>query len=250
MKRTQTSEERLLEIVELLQENPQGLLASEIAYFLGLHRSSISRSLSALDERGILLWEDGNKRIGIFHERNPEQKPSVGYDEPIRKLKALLDAKDNEEANYQKLFQEYPGILGTYYEEVVRHQRLDDENIPDFIGVRVHDKFMDIFEIKPPFMPVFRNNGEFSTNFNDSWNQAERYLAFAQIEGDYLRRKGLNFENPKCVLIAGFDVPEEGMRKLRTKQRLNPAIQMFTYNDILSLAEATVRLIKKSSKHE
>jgi TPR repeat protein len=39
-------------------------------------------------------------------------------------------------------------------------------------------------------------DGEFHSNFNDAWNQAERYVTFARDERDYLlRQKNLRFEN-------------------------------------------------------
>lgn len=200
--------ERLSEILELLRLNPQGLRQAEIAYYLGFHRSSVARYLISLGEDGFLLWEDADNRIGVFNEKVPGHEPPSGYDEPIRKLINLLNEQNNDEANYQQLFQNYPWILGTSYDKVVRHQKLDDENIPDFLGVRVHDQLMDIFEIKPPFMKIFRADGGYTSDFNDSWNQAERYLAFAQIERDYLQRKGLFFDNPKCILIVGYNISQ------------------------------------------
>ncbi len=240
--------EQLLEIMELLRLNPQGLQKSEIAHYLGFHRSSVSDYLISLEDDGFQLWEDEDNRIGIFNEIVPKHKPPSGYDEPIHKLLTLLNAENNNESSYQQLFQNYPWILGTSYDQIVRHQKLDDENIPDFLGVRVYDQLMDIFEIKPPFMKIFRTGGGYTSEFNDSWNQAERYLAFAQIERDYLQRKGLYFDNPKCILIVGYNISQEEERKLRTKQRLNPTIQVLTYNHILALAKATVKLIKQEAE--
>jgi predicted transcriptional regulator len=240
MERKQSKNERIEAVIELLRASPQGLLKSEIAYYLDLNRSTVSRYLVALEEQGIYLWEDGRRRLGIFSDKAFKQTPVSELNTAIFKLEILLSSQVNEEAKYQELFQEHPLILGAYYEEIRRHQKLDDENVPDFVGVRVHDQFMDIFEIKPPFMQIFRSDGKFSSDFNKSWNQAERYLAFAQIERDYLQRKGLNFDNPKCILIAGFDLPDEILRRLRTKQRLNPLIQLLTYNDIISIAKALV----------
>ena len=75
---------------------------------------------------------------------------------------------------------------------------LNDKNIPDFTGVRIHDSYRDIIEVKPPFTKMFRNDGNLNSDFNDAWNQAERYLDFARTERDYLQRKGLRFDNPRC----------------------------------------------------
>ena len=110
-------------------------------------------------------------------------------DTPAHDLRALLNAFESNESKYQTLFQQNPWVLGLQYKHVQRHENLDDQNIPDFTAVRVHDSCRDIFEINPPSMVVFRADGEFTADFNSAWNQAERYLNFAREEADYLRRK-------------------------------------------------------------
>jgi DNA-binding transcriptional ArsR family regulator len=233
-------------IEELLRANPKGLTASEIAFYLSIERRTVSKNLPTLDEAGILLWEDESGRLGILDATVLPPTIHPDLDKPIIELRKLLEEHDNEESKYQHLFQSYPWIFGTYYREIIRHQKFDDENIPDFLGIRAHDNFMDIFEIKAPFLKLYRNDGNFSSEFNDAWNQAERYLAFAQIEADYLRRsKSLLFNNPKCVLIVGYNLPEAIATKLSTKQRLNPLIQSMTYNQVLAQAETTVNFIKQ-----
>lgn len=242
-RRNKRRQELLQAIEKLLRDNPQGLTVSEIAFYLDIDRTNIHRSLPTLAERGILLWEDKDKRYGIFDKRVIPDQGEHNYDEPIRRLRSLLNSENNEEARYQQLFQEFPWIFGTY-KEILRHQKLDDENIPDFLGVRASDDLMDVFEIKPPFLKLFRADGNFSSEFNDAWNQAERYLAFAQIESDYLRRKGRLFDNPKCILIAGYNLPGAIISKLRTKHRMNPLIQFMTYDQVLSQAETIIAFIK------
>jgi predicted transcriptional regulator len=233
-------------IEELLRANPKGLTESEIAFYLNLERQTVNKNIPNLDETGILLWEDETGRLGIFDVTALPPTIHPDLDRPIIELRKLLEDQDNEESKYQQLFQNYPWIFGTYYKEIVRHQKFNDENIPDFLGIRSYDNFMDIFEIKPPFLKLYRNDGNFSSEFNDAWNQAERYLAFAQIEVDYLRRsKNLQFNNPKCLLIAGYNLPESVASKLSTKQRLNPLIQSMTYNQVLVQAETTLNFIKQ-----
>jgi hypothetical protein len=157
----------------------------------------------------------------------------------LRKLKTLLDARDNEEAKYQRLLQDYPWVLGTQYKKIGRHTKLDDKNIPDFTGVR-YDGCRDIFEIKPPFANLFLPDGDFSDAFFRYWNQAERYLNFARTEKDYLYRKGLRFENPKCYLILGFNLSDEQIIELRRKESMTPSIQILTYNDLFAYMGSTI----------
>lgn len=105
----------------------------------------------------------------------------------IEEIERLIAQKCNDESQYQELLQRYPWILSGQHSSIERHANLDDENIPDFTGVRAADSCRDIFEIKPPFMSVFRKDGELTAQFNDAWSQVERYLNFARQQRQYLR---------------------------------------------------------------
>jgi len=165
-------------------------------------------------------------------------------EKPIRQLNELLAMGERDESCYQRLLQEYPWILSTQYECVQDHTNLDDENIPDFTGVRIHDRYRDIVEIKSPFIQVLRKDGELTSEFNEAWNQSERYLNFAREEKDYLRRKGLSFENPKCFLILGYQLDNDSLKKMGLKQRMNPAIEIRTYDGLIAVANEAVKFIK------
>lgn len=56
---------------------------------------------------------------------------------------------------------------------------------------------------------------------------------FPREEKDYLRRKGLNFDNSKCCLVIGTNIPDEGRRRVGAKERLNPAIEVVTYDGLV-----------------
>lgn len=166
-------------------------------------------------------------------------------DAAVKQLESLLENENNDESKYQSLLEENPWMLGAEYEAIHSHRALDDKNIPDFTGVRVHDKYRDIIEIKPPFLTLFRNSdGEFNSNFNEAWNQAERYISFTLTESDYLRRKGLMFENPKCYLLIGYKLTDDQRKKIVVKERMNPSIRVRTYEDFLTYAKATIQFVK------
>jgi len=175
--------------------------------------------------------------LGPFHLQISE------LEKPTAELRQLIDTNTNDESKYQELIQKYPWILGAQYESIQDHRRLDDRNVPDFTGIRSVDKYRDIIEIKSPFTPILRNDGGFTSQFNDAWNQVERYLNFAREDKDYLCRKGLNFDNPKCYLIVGSRIPDHGRSKIRTKERMNPAITVLPFDDLMALAEKTVKFV-------
>jgi hypothetical protein len=165
----------------------------------------------------------------------------------LAELRNLIDSNCEEEAKYQELLQNHSWILGASYKSIDRHTRFNDEHIPDFTGIRNHDGFRDIIELKQPFMPCFRQDGEFSSQFNESWNQAERYLVFSRRERDYLRsQKGLLFENPKCFLLLGRNLTENQIRMIKDKESLNPAITILTYDQLILLGEFIINLIEKA----
>jgi len=204
-----------------------------------------ARSIPAYGEMGpddfeFVSKDDFNKRLA---EIPAEQ--TADLEAPIRELEQLLAEQHEDEAVYQSLLERYSWLFGAMYEAIEPHRKFDDENIPDFTGVRVHDKARDIFEIKQPFMPISQKDGELSTPLLRAWNQAERYLNFARENKVYLQStKNMVFENPKCYLIAGFKLSEVEVKQIRAKERMNPAIEFRTYSDLLMLAKSTVRLLK------
>lgn len=171
-----------------------------------------------------------------------------GPQSPSEKLRALLQADINEEGAYQEVLEGAPWALGMQYRKIQCHKALDDENIPDFTGVRSHDGFRDVIEVKPPFMKIFRADGRnFIQEFNDALNQAERYLDFVDNNRDYLSRaKGLIFENASCTLICGYALDPEGQKLLRAKERaLNGRLHIRTYDQILSLMDNTMQKLRE-----
>ena len=166
-------------------------------------------------------------------------------EKPIRELTELLSKNEANESKYQRLFERYPWILSFQHELVQDHRKLDDRNVPDFTAVRFLDKYRDILEIKSPFMPILRRDGELSSDFNKAWNQCERYLNFAIEEKDYLRRKRLAFDNPRCYLFAGYRLEDKALDKIRIKEIMNSAIQFLTYDDLITFVQGTVKVVRR-----
>lgn len=221
---------------------------------IGLYRQdkSLSYAIAARDARP-------DEILGPEHFKFVDEAEFITHlpkaevtklDEPIQKLETLIKSCCNDESLYQELLIEYPWILGAEYRVIQRHTNLDERNIPDFTGVKVRDGFRDIIEIKPPFTKMFRDGGDLNNDFNNAWNQAERYLDFARTDRDYLQRKGLSFDNPKCYLVLGFNITDDELRQVRLKERMNPAIHLLTYNDLLTFVKSTISFIKRLKVQE
>lgn len=148
-------------------------------------------------------------------------------------LDALLDENCDEEAKYQELLASAPWMLGMSYSAVIRHQKMDDVNIPDFTALRAYDDCHDVVEMKQPFLKLFRADGSFSADFNAAWNQAERYLNFCQQQRAYLReQKHLKFENPRIILLIGKNLTAEQSDAIRAKESMNGLITALSFDQL------------------
>lgn len=145
------------------------------AGLVGLYRNKeVQYAVAARDARsGEQLGPDFFQFISMEDFKAIPPKALSDLEKPLQELDDLLNSKNEDEVKYQEFLEKYPWILGAQYEKVQRHSNFDDKNIPDFTCVRVHDKYRDIIEIKQPFLTIFRKDGEFSSEFNDAWNQAE-----------------------------------------------------------------------------
>jgi hypothetical protein len=48
----------------------------------------------------------------------------------------------------------------------------------------------------------------------------------------------------KCYLIAGYKLRDDALNKIRIKQRMNPAIDVLTYDDLIALTQKTVEFVR------
>lgn len=202
-----------------------------------------ARPGESLDPREFLKFIS----VDDIKERLKQIPPQMArLDEALNELNALLNKRETNEEKYHLWFTNYPWAFGLEYKTFQDLRPLDDENIPDFTGVRIHDQCRDIFEIKQPFLKLFREDGEFASEFNEAWNQAERYLIFTRQNEDYLfREKGLRFSNPKCHLLAGLDLSDQQRKRISVKEQSNPSMEFRTYNDLVGYVSNTLSFIKR-----
>ena len=162
----------------------------------------------------------------------------------LSQLKQHLTDRNESESVYQELLAEHSWMLGGLYSEIKRHAALDDQRIPDFTAIRCYDDCHDIIEIKQPFLKLFRKKGGFASAFNDAWNQAEDYVSFAVQQRSYLyEEKDLRFENPRCILLLGYQLTPKKLREIRRKEGLGRIISVFTYDHLVETASHVYTLM-------
>lgn len=165
------------------------------------------------------------------------------------RLLRLLERRCGIEAKYQELLVEHPWMLGGEYSGVERHTTLDDKNVPDFTAIRSYDGARDVLELKHPFLPLFRKDKKFNSEFNDAWNQAERYVGFSDAQRSYLlEEKNLRFSNTKCLLILGHGLTTGQLHAIRTKERLSTRIFLITYDDLLARSGHMLNLVRTAGQ--
>jgi len=59
-------EARLTKLMELVEQNPEQFTPKDLARLAQTARSTITRDLAALEERGVLLAEDERARLSLF----------------------------------------------------------------------------------------------------------------------------------------------------------------------------------------
>jgi len=162
----------------------------------------------------------------------------------LSRLKQFLKERNESESSYQELLSEHPWMLGGLYSEINRHSALDDQRIPDFTAIRCYDHCLDIIEIKQPFLKLFRKTGGYAAAFNDAWNQAESYISFAVQHRNYLyEEKELQFDNPRCILLLGYNLTQKELREIRKKEGLGRIITVFTYDHLVETASHVYSLM-------
>jgi hypothetical protein len=201
------------------------VLAQQAMLLLGL--------IPSRNDRG-----DGQMPTGLQH-----------MERGLARLRQLLAERCEDESAYQALLSGHPWMFGAMYVEAQRHLAFDDRSIPDFTAVRSYDRCHDIIELKQPFLKLFRRDRGFSSEFNDAWNQAERYLLFAIQQRTYLsEEKGLRFENPRCILVLGCGLETSQVHEIRKKESFNRAISVFTYDDLVEAASHIVQLAQTAGE--
>lgn len=167
--------------------------------------------------------------------------------EALDQLDDLLLAQCDDESAYQELLSHAPWMLGTSYSALIRHKKFDDGNIPDFTMVRAYDDCHDIVELKQPFLRLFRSDGTFTAAFSDAWHQAERYLDFSHRQRVYLLdQKQLRFENPRCVLLIGYNLAAPESAAIRAKESFNRLITVMSYDQLFRHARHVFDVVAAS----
>lgn len=204
-------------------------------------------------EAGESVGPDDVEWISIEEARRRLDESATSTEDTVQsaigRLQEMLNDGVNDERDYQELLEVAPWAFEARFKEIQRHDALDDENIPDFTGVRVKDEHHDIIEIKPPFTEYFKTSGDLNANFKDAWGQAIRYLEYAERNRrSLLEEKGLRFDDPECYLVLGHDFDDHEQKKVREWEKRNRAgIHVVTYDELTRLMRRIIDIAQRAS---
>jgi Domain of unknown function (DUF4263) len=178
----------------------------------------------------------------------------VRYKTAVADLRRLLATEKREQA-YQDWFEEHPWICGINYVGRVDIRRIGLHQITDVV-MKTTDGYLDLIELKRPDSPVLRLDQDrnlfyFSTEASQSVAQAAAYVTTTEENRHMLgQTEKLLFLKPRARIVIGrSDTWKQPHRNaLRILNASLHFIEVWTYDDILAMADQLVRLYERSEE--
>jgi hypothetical protein len=176
----------------------------------------------------------------------------------ISKLTRMMCNDATPERSYQELFGAEPWVLGAQYRQVIAKERLV------WFGARVDLLlasvlgYVDVVELKRPDTRILTQGSRARTwrqtaELADAYSQAEQYLSLidenrASIEKELdLADEAVSRMYRSSVIIVAGRQPEDKRARdvIRGLNSAYPRIVLMTYDEVVSIAEATVKLFER-----
>lgn len=176
----------------------------------------------------------------------------------ISRLESLLGDTTIPEREYQNLIADEPWMLGAQYQRVVAKERVlwfgarVDLLLQSVLG------YVDVVEFKRPNCPLLigasrAGTWKQSSQLADAYSQANDYLRLVDenrsaIEAEFgLANGGVSRMYRSSVIIVAGRAPEDKAAQ-DVIRGLNAAVErivLMTYDEVLSIAEATIALFER-----
>ena len=176
------------------------------------------------------------------------------YKAAVGELRELLNVAQVEKT-YQEWFEAHPWICGTNYVRRVDVRRIGLHDITDIV-METTDGYLDLFELKRPDLPVLRldksrNIYFFSAEASQAISQAANYVVRTEENRHMLAQtEKLLFLKPRArVVIGRSDSWQQPTRDaLRVLNGSLHFIEVWTYDDVLAMADQMMRMYEGTSK--
>lgn len=185
----------------------------------------------------------------------------ISFKHAIKKFKTIIECNSktkHKENEIKNLLSEHPWMIGSQYNEVIKkecsiwfHSKIDL-----LLGSAMG--YIDIVELKRPDMEILCKGSRVNTWRNsyalsDVYAQARKYLkAIDEHRYDIVRELNLPRQSvsrmyrSSVIIIAGRTPKnKEALEALKDINVENNRILLMTFDDVLSIAEATVNLFER-----
>lgn len=177
-------------------------------------------------------------------------KHKLAYDQ----LKLLVDSEHTSENMFQNLLSENPWMFGSEYSELLdRRTWTRDDNL-DFMLRRTSDNYLEIIEIKTPFIgPLFRHDKSHDSYYPSSklslvLGQVMRYISEIERSRDSILSKDecdtLKIRARIIVGLDGIPVQQETLRNLNAHLH---RIEVITFNQLIRIAGRVLSVFEGES---
>lgn len=181
----------------------------------------------------------------------------------LDKFREMLGNPDLLEVIYHEFLAKHPWLLGTHYTEVIASE------YPAWFNSRVDLMLLsafgsvDIIELKRPTMEVLQqmdsgrpkrsglSSWKISPDLSAAFGQARKYIRHLDenrlvVEEQLGLRSGEpRIYRPRVIIVAGHKLDPEALRDLHDINTSDGRILVFTYDDLLAIGEATIRIFEK-----
>ncbi len=175
------------------------------------------------------------------------------YKTAVAELRKLINAARGEKI-YQEWFEAHPWICGTNYVGRVDFRRVGLHEITDIV-MKTTDGYLDLFELKRPDLPVLRldkgrNIYFFSKEASEAIAQAANYVVKTEENRHMLAQtEKLLFLKPRARVVIGRS--DSWRKATRDALRILNAslhfIEVWTYDDLLAMADQLMRMYRGSA---
>ena len=165
----------------------------------------------------------------------------------VDELESLLSA-DVREEDLQECLTRNPALFGAEYREIWSKYRLGAEFEMDYALVRVSGT-VDLVEIEKSSHPLFTRKGDPRAELTHAEQQVLDWLDWVDRHIEYARRE-LPLLRPTGYVVIGRDqnLPNDGRERLRRRNlAFQGALQILTYDDLLSRARRLVTLLMEGA---
>jgi len=180
----------------------------------------------------------------------------------IKKNKALQEFEneienDNDEAFWQKWFDNNKWILGSEYLKIIEERKIDANHIADFL-VQAFDGFVDIVEIKKPSLKFWSETKDHknyipSSDLVKAIIQCQNYLYEIEREANNIKtleRLKTKIIKPRCLLVFGKskEWDDEKREAYRILNSSYTNLTILTYDHLLERAKNIMNKIESNNE--